>query len=74
MKTNKIIILLMFVFLPHNLFPQEKIDFKLDLKEKKLPFGLTKQIPIQKPIVSLALSGGGARAISHVGAKGTRRT
>ena len=67
MKTNKILLLLLFVFLPMHSYSQEIIELNLKLIEKKLPFGLTKQVHQQKPIVSIALSGGGARAISHIG-------
>lgn len=67
MKTNKILFLILFVFLPHLIFSQEIINLNLSLIEKKLPFGLTKKVPIDKPSVSLALSGGGSRAISHIG-------
>jgi NTE family protein len=67
MKTNKILFLILFVFLPHLLFSQEIINLDLSLVEKNLPFGLTKKVPRDKPTVSLALSGGGSRAISHIG-------
>jgi NTE family protein len=67
MKTNKKIFLILFVFLPHLIFSQEIINLNLSLVEKNLPFGLTKKVPTDKPSVSLALSGGGSRAISHIG-------
>ena len=46
---------------------QETIQLNLKFKEKHLPFGLIKKIPYEKPTVALVLSGGGARAISHIG-------
>ena len=46
---------------------QEKKTISLELRTKSLPFGLTEHIPNLKPIVGLALSGGGARAISQIG-------
>ena len=67
MKTSKSLFLIIFVFLPSLTFSQEVDAINLQFREKSLPFGLTKKIPIQKPIVSLVLSGGGSRAISHIG-------
>ena len=67
MKTNKSLFLILFVFLPSFVFSQEIDLINLQFREKSLPFGLTKNVPIQKPIVSLVLSGGGSRAISHIG-------
>ncbi len=43
------------------------MNLNFHLKEKKLPFGITKLVPKEKPEVSLVLSGGGSRAISHIG-------
>ncbi len=40
---------------------------RLDYVEKKLPYGLTQKIPVNLPRIGLALSGGGARAISQIG-------
>ncbi len=53
--------------LPSFVFPQKKTELNLSLKEKQLPFGLTKLVPADKPEVSLVLSGGGSRAIAHIG-------
>jgi len=50
-----------------NLSAQNKITLKLDLTEKSLPFGLTEKLFSQTPKIGLALSGGGARAISELG-------
>lgn len=67
MKINKTLMFFLFVALSSIIFSQGNVNLNLSLVEKKLPFGLTKKIPQNKPIVSLALSGGGARAISHIG-------
>ncbi|MCK7526374.1 MAG: hypothetical protein MZV64_56620 [Ignavibacteriales bacterium] len=56
----KIIIIVFAVFLS-NSFSQTKYILSLDLKEKKLPFGLTDFVPEHKPEIAFALSGGGAR-------------
>ncbi|MBK7105051.1 MAG: BamA/TamA family outer membrane protein [Ignavibacteriae bacterium] len=60
-------LILLFLFFPTFVFPQETLELKLFLKEKKLPFGITKLVPQDKPEVSLVLSGGGSRALSHIG-------
>ncbi|MBK8944479.1 MAG: BamA/TamA family outer membrane protein [Ignavibacteriae bacterium] len=60
-------LILLFLFFPTFVFPQETLELKLFLKEKKLPFGITKLVPKYKPEVSLVLSGGGSRALSHIG-------
>lgn len=46
---------------------QQKDTLKLNLTEKLLPFGITELIPSNIPKIGLALSGGGARAISQIG-------
>ncbi len=57
--------ILFFIFLTTaGIFPQKKDTLKLDLETKRLPFELTQQVPINLPKVGLALSGGGARALS----------
>ncbi len=62
----KIIIIVFAVFLS-NSFSQTKYILSLDLKEKKLPFGLTDFVPEHKPEIAFALSGGGARGLSQIG-------
>lgn len=59
-------LLFLLIFLTHLSFSQD-LPAKLHFKVKRLPFGITKKIPYEKPSISLALSGGGARAISHIG-------
>ena len=46
---------------------QEERIIKPEYVIRKLPFGLEKRRPVQMPTVGIALSGGGARGISHVG-------
>ena len=61
------IFIFLFLFSP-SILPQDSIRIlKFDYVEKKLPFGLTKKIPAQKPVVGLALSGGGARGLAQIG-------
>lgn len=67
MKIYKRLVLLLFVFLPLCFYSQNVTKLDLQLIEKKLPFGLIKKVHQKKPIISLVLSGGGARAISHLG-------
>ena len=47
--------------------PQKKITLSLKYKTVSLPFGLKEKVPIEKPVVALALSGGGARGLSQIG-------
>ncbi|MCB0747958.1 MAG: BamA/TamA family outer membrane protein [Ignavibacteriae bacterium] len=60
-------LILLFIIFPFLVYSQEITELNLSLKEKNLPFGLTKFVPMDKPEVSLVLSGGGSRAISHIG-------
>ena len=61
------ILLIVFILFLSNSFAQTKYILSLDLKENKLPFGLTDFIPEHKPQVAFALSGGGARGLSQIG-------
>ena len=61
------ILLIVFILFLSNSLAQSKYILSLDLKEKKLPFGLTDFIPALKPQIAFALSGGGARGLSQVG-------
>jgi len=61
------ILLTVFVLFLSNSFGQTKYVLSLDLKEKKLPFGLTDLVPAHKPEIAFALSGGGARGLSQIG-------
>lgn len=48
-------------------FSQVIREFHIPTKQKTLPFGLKTNVPANKPVVGLALSGGGARGIAQVG-------
>ena len=61
------IFFIVFVLLLSNNYGQTIYTLSLDVVQKKLPFGLTEYIPAQKPKVTLALSGGGARGLSQIG-------
>ena len=39
----------------------------LETKTVKLPYGLTQKVPLNDPVVGLALSGGGARGLAQIG-------
>ncbi len=62
----QIVFLLVIIIITPTL-AQEKKTISLDLREKNLPFGLTEHVPSIDPVIGLALSGGGARAISQIG-------
>ncbi len=61
------ITVVVFVLFISNVFGQTKYILNLELKEKKLPFGLTDFVPAHKPEIAFALSGGGARGLSQIG-------
>ncbi len=67
MKTIKNIFLFISLIFAATVLPQNKTILKLNLAEKKLPFGLIEKVPVNLPKVGLALSGGGARSISQLG-------
>ncbi len=46
---------------------QKKIILSLKYRTQSLPFGLQEKVPDKKPVVALALSGGGARGLSQIG-------
>jgi len=48
-------------------YTQEKNTIKLELSTRNLPFGLIEYFPKDSPSIGLALSGGGARALSQIG-------
>lgn len=68
---EKFIKTLLFVLLAIKveIFPQGETTIRLglDYKIEQLPFGLSHRVPVLKPIVAIALSGGGARGISQIG-------
>lgn len=57
--------LILIFFTP--VFAQQKDTLKLNFTEKLLPFGIIENVPSNLPKIGLALSGGGARAISQIG-------
>ncbi|RPI74215.1 MAG: hypothetical protein EHM47_04235 [Ignavibacteriales bacterium] len=60
------ILILFFLFIPQS-FGQDKIKVNVDFKSHSLPFGLEEKIPRKKPVVALALSGGGSRGLAQIG-------
>jgi NTE family protein len=55
------------IFFQAFLFAQQIDTLRLNYIEKSLPFGLTKKVPENLPQIGLALSGGGARALTQLG-------
>ncbi|MFH0734821.1 MAG: patatin-like phospholipase family protein [bacterium] len=66
-SAKKILVLLFFFGSVKFCFGQDTIIYKLDLVEKKLPFGLVFKDFSNKPKLGLALSGGGSRGLSQIG-------
>jgi len=62
----KIIFLLIFLCIFKS-FAQDTYTLKPNYQVKSLPFGLEEKISGKKPIVALALSGGGARGLAQIG-------
>ena len=50
-----------------SLFSQEKIYLRVEHKTKTIAFGLKEEVPVNKPTIALALSGGGARGLAQIG-------
>ncbi len=48
-------------------FAQDTYTLKPDYQVKSLPFGLEEKVSGKKPIIALALSGGGARGLAQIG-------
>ena len=67
MKLLLKIILLPLLFFISVSYSQEKKTIELELNARNLPFGLVEYFPKDKPVIGLALSGGGARALSQIG-------
>lgn len=67
MLTSIIKYLLLFFLIISSLRGQDTTYLKLNLVEKKLPFGLTEKIPSQYPEVAVVLSGGGSKGIAQLG-------
>lgn len=66
MKIIYIFLLQTIVFLPA-IYSQKSVELIPETKEVELPFGLKEFIPKPRPVLSLALSGGGARGLSQIG-------
>jgi len=67
MKLLLKIFILPLLFLFSVSYSQEKKTITLELNTRNLPFGLIEYFPRDKPLIGLALSGGGARALSQIG-------
>jgi NTE family protein len=67
MKLLLKIFILPLLFLFSVSYSQEKKTITLGLNTRNLPFGLIEYFPRDKPLIGLALSGGGARALSQIG-------
>jgi len=55
-----------YLLLIPSLFSQNT-ELELNLVEKQLQFGLTQKVLADKPVVGIALSGGGARGVAQLG-------
>lgn len=67
MKFLKKIIIIPLLFFISVSYSQDKKTITLELNTRNLPFGLVEYFPKDKPVIGLALSGGGARALSQIG-------
>ncbi len=65
-EVKKIIAIILILFLSNG-YSQTKYLLPLKLKQEKLAYGLATNIPVDKPVIALALSGGGARGLSQIG-------
>ena len=63
-KINIFISLLLFSTLSYS---QSIRILSLEYKTKKLPFNLTEKITAERPVISVALSGGGSRGFAQIG-------
>jgi NTE family protein len=63
---NKILCLLVLILSPF-LLPQTNHTISIDYRTKQLPFGLTEKVPGPRPVIAVALSGGGARGLAQIG-------
>ncbi len=65
-RFNQIIIILLLISLTA-VQAQSEYTISIKHKSKNLPFGLSKEVASSKPVVALALSGGGARGLAQIG-------
>jgi NTE family protein len=63
----KIILIFFLLFNPCLTAQTNKTELLINTKNRVLPFGFIESIPAPKPVVALALSGGGARGLSQIG-------
>ncbi len=63
-KNILFIVLLIGVAAVHS---QSRLVITIKHKTEAIPFGLKKEVPEAKPVVALALSGGGARGLAQIG-------
>ncbi|HSD62827.1 MAG TPA: patatin-like phospholipase family protein [Ignavibacteriaceae bacterium] len=61
------ILIIILLFGAASLHSQSHHIISIKYKIKDLPFGLTKEVPEARPVVALALSGGGARGLAQIG-------
>lgn len=60
-------VILFWLFFVVSGYSQTEYSFQIQKKEKLLPYNLTAKVPANKPVVSVALSGGGARGLAQIG-------
>jgi len=60
-------IIFLFLLCLSQSFGQNSYTVKIDYRTNSLPFGLEEKVPKKKPIVALALSGGGSRGLAQIG-------
>ncbi|MEJ2617593.1 MAG: patatin-like phospholipase family protein, partial [Ignavibacteriaceae bacterium] len=61
------IFIFLFLFVFAAAHSQSKYVISIEHNSHKLPFGLSKEVSKTKPVVALALSGGGARGLAQIG-------
>jgi NTE family protein len=66
LRLIKILVLSIIVLIP-TAFSQTTRIISTEYRIQELPYGLSERIPFQKPMVALALSGGGARGLAQLG-------
>ena len=60
-------ILFALLFINFTAFAQNTKTLKFEYRTRRLPFGLVESLPKAKPVVALALSGGGSRGLAQIG-------
>ena len=49
------------------IYPQTKTYITVKHQTQKISFGLSEEVPVNKPKIALALSGGGSRGLAQIG-------